>query len=79
MKIRITHFVWKVPFVYETENVSDAWDAVKAIIQSEKLMFPDQQATFCSYFKALSEIAFGYSISTENAFFKIEKVLDSAS
>ncbi len=78
MKIRITHYVWKVPFVYETENVSDAWDAVKAIIQSEKLMFPDQENTFCNYFKILSDIAFGSSISHEMFIFKIEKILDSA-
>jgi hypothetical protein len=79
MKIRITYYVWKVPFIYETESVSDAWDAVKAIIQREKLMFPDQESAFCNYFKILSDIAFGSSISHEMFIFKIEKVLDGAS
>lgn len=70
---RIYYKVGKVEFEYFTHSVSDAFEAIKAIISRESAVaFPDKEEAFCNYFEILSHIAYGGGISHENHIFRIE-------
>lgn len=70
---KITYKLGNVPFDYQTPYVSEAFDAVKAIIERESaVVFPNKAEAFCEYFGILANVASGKTFSYENHIFKIE-------
>lgn len=81
MKIKITHYMAahageKIPFCFETENAFEAYEAVKALIIKEAIMFPDRQEAFNHYLSIVSDIASGKRLSHEMHLFKIERMVE---
>ena len=69
---KIYYKVGKVEFEYCTHSVSEAFEAIKAIITRESsVAFPDKEEAFCNYFEILSHLAYGGGCSHENHIFKI--------
>lgn len=69
----ITYKVGKVAFDYQTPYVSEAFEAIKAIITRESAVaFPNKEEAFCNYFEILSDIARGKTLSHENHIFRID-------
>lgn len=56
------------------EGPAETYEAVKAIISHNKLMFPDQKSTMNDYFYTVNQIFAGVLNASENHIFKIEKI-----
>lgn len=59
MKFKITYFVAGMTFEAIAYGVSDAFDYVKAIVKSERNMFPNQREALDNYFAILGEMVTG--------------------
>ena len=70
---RIFYKVGGIEFEYSTPYVSEAYEAIKAIITRESsVAFPNKGEAFCNYFVVLSDIASGKTLNHENHIFRIE-------
>ena len=74
---RVTAFIGKIEFRHETSSISEAFEAVKAIIQANKLMFPDQERAIDDFFKVVASFAPDHPNRTsmfENFLLRIERI-----
>lgn len=75
MKYRITvHFANDVSFSKECSCVSDAYEAVKAIITDRAVAFPNTKETLSEYLLLLAEMERGDLAETKNAYLEIRNL-----
>lgn len=74
---RVTAFIGKIEFRHETSSISETFEAVKAIVQANKLMFPDQERATDDYFKIVASLAPDHPNKMnmfENFLFRVERL-----
>ncbi len=76
MKFRITYNVGEMHFTAEADNLAQAYEYVKAIVTSNKTIFPDQEETLSGYMEILADIKRGVTTKTANHVFMLETVRD---
>ena len=73
MTLKITYKVGNVGFTAVAENIAQAYECVRAIVQANTLNFPNQEETLSEYMAILAQFKDGHHLATENHIFKIEK------
>ena len=74
---RVTAFIGKIEFRHETSSIAETFEAVKAIVQANKLMLPDQERALDDYFKIVASLAPDHPNKMnmcENFLFRIERL-----
>lgn len=79
MKFKITYNVCGMHIDAEADNLARAYEYVKAIITSNKTIFPGQEGTLSWYMEVLTQIKRGETIKCSNRVFAVEAVQDEPS
>ena len=58
------------------EGAAETYETVKAIIEANKLMYPDQKRTKDDYFNSVTQIFAGTLTSSENHIFRMKRIDD---
>lgn len=74
MKYRITYKVCGIFFTAEAESISRAFDIIRAIIQSEKVTFPDQDGILSEYMAILVNMKNGKTKAYSNFVFNVDVI-----
>ena len=77
MKYAVTYNVGKIPFRFVSDNVHKIYEAVCEIIDTNKLMYPDQDKAKNNFFLVCANIAAGEMLSHENFMFRVERIDDT--
>ena len=72
MKFIATYKVLNVNFRHEAENAYELFEAVSAILKTNKLMYPEQERTLSEYLMICADIASGKMNMYETHLFRIE-------
>ena len=76
MKYRITYKVCGMFFTAEAESISRAFDFIRAIIQSEKISFPDQDGVLSEYMAILVNMKNGKTMAYSNFIFNVDAIAE---
>ena len=79
MKFRITYNVGEMQFTAEADNLARAYAYVRAIVTSNKTIFPDQEEMLSETMEVLTQIKRGETIKCSNRVFAVEAVQDEPS
>lgn len=79
MKFRITYRVGGMPFTAEANNIAEAYDYIRAIVTSNKTVFPNPEKTLSNYMMDLARIKCGELRLTTSHVFAVEAVRDEPS
>ena len=74
---RVTTIIRNVEFHRDCKGLVETFEAVKALIESNKLMFPEQERTLEEYYKVIARMAPGTEgrcTSHDNHIFRIEVI-----
>ena len=76
MKFKITYMVQGMIFEAIAYGETDAFDYARAIINANKIMYPNQQEALDNYFRMIAELSVGIvsAIHSGDGSFSIEKV-----
>lgn len=79
MKFRITYRVGGMPFTAEANNIAEAYDYIRAIVTSNKTVFPNPEDSLSDYMLCLARIKCGELICTASHVITVEAVQDEPS
>ena len=74
MTLKISYKVGKVVFDTIVNNISEAYEYIKAIINKEEIFFPNQYEALSNYMEILVQFKCNGAISHDNHIFKIQKI-----
>lgn len=74
MKFKITYNVYGMQFTAEADTIARAYEYVRAVVQREKINFPDQEGTLSEYMEILAGMKAGKTKVYEMFVFKIEAI-----
>ena len=72
MKYKITYNVYGMEFTAEADTIARTYEYLRAIVQREKINFPDQEGTLSEYMEILADMKAGKNTVYEMPVFKIE-------
>lgn len=72
-KLTVTYYLDNLPFSIVCNSISEAYEAVKAIIINNKTAFSDTNGILSEYMEILIEIKSGKTLSHENHYFGIHR------
>ena len=79
MKFKIIYNVGGMQFAAVADNLARAYEYVKAIITSNKTIFPDQEEMLSETMEVLTQIKRGETIECSNRVFAVEAMQDEPS